>query len=73
MASPRFDEQVPSAYGERQDIISNPKHERFYGKRNDRMPAFGEEKILDAQAIGLIADSLRSAHVGKTTLLAKPY
>lgn len=40
-------------------LISNPRHERFYGKRNDRMPAFSEEKILDAQAIGLVADWLR--------------
>jgi ubiquinol-cytochrome c reductase cytochrome b subunit len=40
-------------------IIGNPKHERFYGKRNDRMPAFGQDKILDAQSIGLIADWLR--------------
>ena len=40
-------------------LISNPKHERFYGQRNDRMPAFAGEKILDAQAIGLIADWLR--------------
>ena len=45
-------------------IISNPKHERFYGKRNDRMPAFGEEKILDVQAIGLIADWLRGGRAG---------
>ncbi len=41
------------------DFLHNPKHERFYGKRNDRMPAFGEEQILDAKQIGLIADWLR--------------
>lgn len=41
------------------EFISNPAHERFYGKRNDRMPKFGEEKILDEKAIGLIADWLR--------------
>ncbi len=40
-------------------FITNPKHERFYGKRNDRMPAFGADQILDAHAIGLIADWLR--------------
>ena len=40
-------------------MISNPAHERFYGKRNDRMPAFGQDEILDPQAIGLIADWLR--------------
>ncbi len=51
-----------TGYGTREwliGIISNPKHERFYGQRSDRMPAFGEEKILDAQAIGLLADWLR--------------
>jgi ubiquinol-cytochrome c reductase cytochrome b subunit len=41
------------------DFISNPAHERFYGKRNDRMPKFGEEKILDEKSVGLIADWLR--------------
>ena len=40
-------------------IINNPKHARFYGKRNDRMPAFGEDQILDAPAIGLLVDWLR--------------
>ena len=40
-------------------ILANPKHPRFYGKKNDRMPAFGEDQILDASAIGLIADWLR--------------
>jgi ubiquinol-cytochrome c reductase cytochrome b subunit len=51
-----------TGYGSREwliSIISDPKHERFYGKRNDRMPAFGEEKILDARAIELLADWLR--------------
>ena len=41
------------------DFISNPAHARLYGKRNDRMPAFGEDKVLDDHAIGLIADWLR--------------
>ena len=40
-------------------IISNPKHERFYGKRSDRMPAFAEEGILDSRSIEMIADWLR--------------
>jgi ubiquinol-cytochrome c reductase cytochrome b subunit len=51
-----------TGYGSREwliGIISNPKHERFYGRRNDRMPAFSDDKILDAKAIGLIADWLR--------------
>lgn len=41
------------------DFISNSAHTRFYGKRNDRMPAFGQDKVLDDHAIGLIADWLR--------------
>ena len=40
-------------------IIENPKHARFYGKRNDRMPAFGDEGILDARQIGLLVEWLR--------------
>ena len=51
-----------TGYGSREwliAIIANPAHGRFYGKRNDRMPAFGDDKILDAQAIGLLADWLR--------------
>ena len=51
-----------TGYGSRDwlvSIISNPKHDRFYGKRNDRMPAFAEEKILDERQIGLITDWLR--------------
>jgi ubiquinol-cytochrome c reductase cytochrome b subunit len=51
-----------TGYGSRKwlmDFISNPAHERFYGKRNDRMPKFGEEKMLDERAISLIADWLR--------------
>ena len=51
-----------TGYGSRDwlvGIITSPKHERFYGKRNDRMPAFGADGLLDAQAIGLIADWLR--------------
>ena len=53
-------------------IISDPKHERFYGRRNDRMPSFGEEKILDARSIDLITDWLRSDQNAVTNLLAKP-
>jgi len=52
-----------TGYGSRDwltGILSSPKHERFYGAKNDRMPAFGEEKILDATAIELLADWLRS-------------
>ena len=52
-----------TAYGSREWLvafISNPEHERFYGDRNDRMPAFGEEKSLTPQEIGLVADWLRN-------------
>jgi ubiquinol-cytochrome c reductase cytochrome b subunit len=51
-----------TAYGSREWLIAfidNPAHERFYGKRNDRMPKFGEEKQLTSQEIGLVADWLR--------------
>ena len=40
-------------------VISNPSHARFYGKKNDRMPAFAENGQLDAESIALIADWLR--------------
>lgn len=40
-------------------FIGNPAHPDCYGKRNDRMPAFAEKKILDAKQIGLLADWLR--------------
>lgn len=51
-----------TGYGSRawlMEFISHPNHSRFYGKRNDRMPAFGDEKSLDEHAIGLLADWLR--------------
>ena len=51
-----------TGYGSRDwlvGIISNPKHTRFYGRRNDRMPAFGADGALDDKAIGMIADWLR--------------
>jgi ubiquinol-cytochrome c reductase cytochrome b subunit len=51
-----------TGYGSREwliGIISDPKHTRFYGRRNDRMPPFGADGILDANAIGLLADWLR--------------
>lgn len=51
-----------TGYGSRDWLIafiSNPSHERFYGRRNDRMPKYGEEKQLTPQEIGLVADWLR--------------
>ena len=44
-------------------FINNPAHPRFYGQKNDRMPRFGEERLLNPQAIGLIADWLRGETV----------
>ena len=40
-------------------FIGNPAHERFYGKRNDRMPAYLGDGVLDERSIALIADWLR--------------
>ncbi len=51
-----------TGYGSRdwlEKFIADSSHERFYGKRNDRMPAFGKDGILDAKAIELIAAWLR--------------
>ncbi|HEY6167701.1 MAG TPA: cytochrome b N-terminal domain-containing protein [Verrucomicrobiae bacterium] len=51
-----------SGYASRQwliGMISNPGHIRFYGPRNDRMPVFGDDKILEPQTIALVADWLR--------------
>jgi ubiquinol-cytochrome c reductase cytochrome b subunit len=51
-----------SDYGSREWLISfitNPEHRRFYGKRNDHMPKFGEDKLLPATSIALLADWLR--------------
>lgn len=58
------DAEAPNltGYGSREWIvafITNPTHERFYGDRNDRMPAFGDEQTLDEQQMGLLADWLR--------------
>jgi ubiquinol-cytochrome c reductase cytochrome b subunit len=38
-------------------FVGNPAHERFYGKRNDGMPAFQDR--LDEHSIGLVVDWLR--------------
>lgn len=40
-------------------MLEDPSHPRFYGEENDRMPAFGAERILTPQEMGLIADWLR--------------
>ena len=51
-----------TGYGSREWLtafISDPSHDRFYGDHNDRMPAFGTEKILTEKELGLIVDWLR--------------
>ena len=51
-----------TGYGSRKwliGMISNPAHDSYYGKRNDRMPAYETDQILDAKSIALIADWLR--------------
>ncbi|MGO9113759.1 MAG: cytochrome b N-terminal domain-containing protein [Thermoguttaceae bacterium] len=57
-----------SLYGSRGwiiGIVSNPAHPRFYGKENDRMPAFSEsttdarKNVLGPQELELLADWLR--------------
>lgn len=40
-------------------FIKNPAHERFYGRRNDRMPPFGEDNRLDDKSISMIVAWLR--------------
>ena len=41
------------------DFIKNAAHERFYGRRNDRMPIFGEEGRLDDKSIAMLVAWLR--------------
>ncbi len=51
-----------TGYGSHQwltGFIENPKHPKFYGRKNDRMPAYGEDKILDAHSIDLLVKWLR--------------
>ena len=43
-------------YGSREwmmGIVHNPEHERFYGSKNDRMPAFGRMKLTANKSSGL--------------------
>jgi len=51
-----------TGYGSREWLVAfigNPAHPRFYGDRNDRMPLFGEEKVITPGELGLIVDWLR--------------
>jgi hypothetical protein len=64
-----------TGYGSRQwqiDFIKNPAHPRFYGPRNDRMPLYGEQKILDDRQIALIVDWLRGDEAGSTGASVAP-
>ncbi len=45
-------------------FIGNSAHERFYGRRNDRMPAFGETGRLDEKSIDLMVRWLRGERAG---------
>lgn len=40
-------------------IIHNPSDKRFYGRRNDRMQAFGEKEELSKKQMEMLADWLR--------------
>jgi ubiquinol-cytochrome c reductase cytochrome b subunit len=48
-------------------IIKNPAHERFYGRRNDRMPAFGDPGKLDDRSIAMIVDWMRGEDATTST------
>lgn len=51
-----------TGYGSRDwmiQFIRDPAHERFYGERNDRMPRFGADAVLERASIELIVDWLR--------------
>ncbi len=51
-----------TGYGSRAWIVgllTDPGHPNYYGKSNDKMPAFGAKQMLDAQAMSLLADWLR--------------
>jgi ubiquinol-cytochrome c reductase cytochrome b subunit len=41
------------------NLIKNPEHKRFYGRRNDRMPSYGERGELTDREIELVTDWLR--------------
>ena len=51
-----------TGYGSRKwliNFISDPAHPDFYGRRNDRMPAFANDQILTSREIELVSDWLR--------------
>ena len=40
-------------------IVQNPADKNYYGKRNDRMQAFGQKRELSAKQIDMLAQWLR--------------
>lgn len=51
-----------TGYGSREwltGIIADPDHPHFYGRHNDRMPAFGAKDILSSREIDLLVTWLR--------------
>ncbi len=53
---------VLTGFGSREWLaafIRDASHPRFYGDRNDRMPAFGPDEILSDAEIGLLVEWLR--------------
>jgi hypothetical protein len=58
-----------TGYGSRPwqiDFIKNAAHPRFYGAGNDRMPLYGEQKLLDDREIEMIVDWLRGDESAST-------
>ena len=62
-----------TGYGSRDwliGIIGNPAHKRFYGKENDRMPAYAEsatdakKNVLSQQDLELLVDWMRGEWYG---------
>ncbi len=41
------------------EFLKNPAHDKFYGKRNDRMPAFGESSRLSAKELDMLIRWMR--------------
>ncbi len=55
---------VLTGFGSREwleGFVRDASHPRFYGERNDRMPAFGPDEILSEVEIGLLVGWLRGA------------
>jgi len=56
------DAPLLTGYGSKDWLIQflqDPSHDQFYGRRNDRMPAYGADQILTGEEMSLVADWLR--------------